>query len=265
MIKLSACTEMVFSEIDGFPQRIQAAAQAGLRAVEFWGCSNKDIDAIVAAKEKAGVQIAAVSVEPPRGMLDAALADEYARSVETALHAARRLGTKVLIAGRVSVLGPGATSGEPRPRLRSEQHAGIVACLQAAAPVAEAAGVTLALEPLNSLVDYPGYYLTTSAEGFEIVEEVGSPNVRLLYDIYHQQVTEGNLIATITANIDKIAHFHAADVPGRHEPGTGEINWANVLAAIDQAGYEGYVGLEYRPTTSTAKSLEHIMAVVNEL
>ena len=254
MIKLSACIEMLFAEIPEFTERIEAAAQAGLAAVEFWSYSNKDLDAVVAAKEEAGTHIAAACVEAPQGMLDVALADEYPRCVEAGLQAAKRLGTRVLIC---------TTGFESSSRPRGEQHAGIVACLRAAAPLAEAAGVTLALEPLNILVDHAGYYLTTSAEGFEILEEVGSPNVKLLYDIYHQQITEGNLIATITANIDQIAHFHAADVPGRHEPGTGEINWANVLAAINETGYDGYVGLEYKPTAATAQSLEHVLAVAD--
>ncbi len=256
MIKLSACIEMLFSEIDEFADRIPAAAQAGLPAVEFWRYSEKDIDAISAAKQSAGIEIAAAAVELSQGMLDVALAEEYVRSVKAAIKGVEQLGIKVLIS---------TTGWEPSPRPRSEQHAGIVACLKAAAPVAEEAGITLVLEPLNVLVDHAGYYLTTSAEGFEILDEVDSPNVKLLYDIYHQQVTEGNLIATITSHIAQIAHFHIADVPGRHEPGTGEINWANVLGAIDEAGYEGYVGLEYLPTGATVESLEHIKAVVNGL
>lgn len=256
MIKLSACIEMLFPEILEFTERIEAAAQTGLPAVEFWGYSNKDLDAIVAAKESAGVDIVAIAVEAPQGMLDVALAGEYVRSVEAAVEVANRLGARALLC---------ITGREPSSLPRSEQHAGIVACLKAAAPVAQAAGVALGLEPLNILVDHPGYYLTTSVEGFEIVEEVGSPNVKLAYDIYHQQVSEGNLIANITANIDKIAHFHAADVPGRHEPGTGEINWPNVLAAIVQAGYEGYVGMEYQPTTATPESLQYVMALADEL
>ncbi len=243
MIKLSACIEVLFPEIGDFADRIGATAEAGLPACEFWTYSEKDIDAIAA-------------VELPHGMLDVALADEYVRSVEAAIKGVEQLGINVLIS---------TTGWEPSPRPRSEQHAGIVACLKAAAPVAEEAGITLVIEPLNVLVDHPGYYLTTSAEGFEILDEVDSPNVKLLYDIYHQQVTEGNLIATITSHIAQIAHFHVADVPGRHEPGTGEINWVNVLRAIDEAGYAGYVGLEYMPTGATVESLEYIKAVVNGL
>ena len=104
-----------------------------------------------------------------------------------------------------------------------------------------------------------------SDKGFEIVEQVGSPAVKLLYDIYHQQITEGNLIATITSHIELIGHFHAADVPGRHELGTGEINYANVLAAIDEAGYEGFIGLEYAPTVATAESLQAVLAMREEI
>jgi hydroxypyruvate isomerase len=116
------------------------------------------------------------------------------------------------------------------------------------APDAEEAGVTLVLEPLNTAVDHPGYYLTSTAEGIEIVEEVGSPSVQLLYDVYHQQITEGNVIDTITDHVEHIGHIHIADVPGRHEPGTGELNYANVFDAIDDADYEGYVGCEFSPT-----------------
>jgi hypothetical protein len=129
------------------------------------------------------------------------------------------------------------------------------------APLVEAVGITVVVEPLNVLVDHPGYYLTTSAEGFEILDEVGSQAVKLLFDIYHQQITEGNLLANIVPHIKQIGHFHVADVPGRHEPGTGEINYANVFHAIDKAGYEGFVGLEYWPTVPAADTLRTVRAL----
>ena len=114
---------------------------------------------------------------------------------------------------------PGGQRTEGRPRAR--QHDNCVQAFRAAAPLCEDAGVTLSIETLNVLVDHKGYYLATSEEGFRMVDEVASPRVRLLFDIYHQQITEGNLIANITRNITKISHFHVADVPGRHQPGTG--------------------------------------------
>ena len=256
MIRLSACIEMLFGEVEDFAGRIPVAAAAGLDAIEFWGYSSKDLEAIAAASQQAGLPVAAMAVEAPEGMLDFSLADEFATAVQQATAAAELLDCHTLL----------CTTGNIEDYVyRNQAHAGVVACLKTAAPVAEAAGVTLVLEPLNVLVDHPGYFLTSSREGFEIVEQVGSPAVKLLYDIYHQQVTEGNLIANITDHAELIGHFHAADVPGRHEPGTGEINYANVLAAISETGYEGYIGLEYEPTGPTGQTLAQILAIRDEL
>ena len=123
--------------------------------------------------------------------------------------------------------------------------------------------MTLVIEPLNVLVNHKGHYLSTSTEGFQILGEVGSPNIQLLFDIYHQQITEGNLIQNITRNIEKIGHFHVADVPGRHEPGTGEINYSNVFGAIVKAGYTGFVGLEMWPTIDQATAIRQTLALFN--
>ncbi len=256
MIKLSGCIEMLFAEIEEFSARIPACAEAGLDAIEFWGYSNKDLDAIAGACQASGLPVSAMVVEAPEGMIDHSLADKFAQATEQAIAAAQTVDCKTLIC---------VTGNIEDYAYRNQAHAGVVACLKTAAPIAEAAGVTLVLEPLNVLVDHPGYFLTSSIEGFEIVEEVGSPAVKLLYDIYHQQVTEGNLIANITDHAELLGHFHAADVPGRHEPGTGEISYANVLAAISEMGYEGYIGLEYKPTGPTAQTLAQILAIRDEL
>ncbi len=256
MTKLSGCIEMLFAEIEDFAGRISASAEAGLDAIEFWDYSSKDLDAIAAASQETGLPVAAMCVEAPDGMLDFSLADKFAAAVEQAVAAAELLDCQTLI----------CTTGNIEDyAYRNQAHAGVVACLKTAAPVAAVAGVTLVLEPLNALVDHPGYFLTSSREGFEIVEQVGSPAVKLLYDIYHQQVTEGNLIANITSHAELIGHFHAADVPGRHEPGTGEINYPNVLAAISEMGYEGYIGLEYKPTGPTPQTLAQVLGIRDEL
>ena len=259
MIKLSACIEMLFAEIHEFSQRIPAAAEAGLDGVEFWSYSNKDLEAIASACQNTGLPVAAMTVEAPEGMLDHRLADQFAEATQQALSAAQAVDCKTLIC-TTNIATPMTISTN-----RNRAHAGVVACLKTAAPLAEEAEVTLVLEPLNILVDHPGYFLTSSREGFEIVEQVNSPAVKLLYDIYHQQITEGNLIATITSHIELIGHFHAADVPGRHEPGTGEINYANVLAAIDEAAYEGFIGLEYKPTGPTPDTLQAVLSMREEI
>jgi hydroxypyruvate isomerase len=145
---------------------------------------------------------------------------------------------------------------------RQDQYDNIVRGLKQVAPMAEDTGVTLLIEPLNVIVDHAGFFLSSSQEAFQIVKEVDSPNVRVLFDIYHQQISEGNLIANITEHLDLIGYLHVADVPGRHEPGTGEINYANVMRRVSEAGYNGYVGLEYQPSGDSFHSLRAIIEIV---
>ncbi|WP_228546120.1 hydroxypyruvate isomerase family protein [Halegenticoccus tardaugens] len=236
MAQLSVCIEMVYDG-DPFHERIHHAAAAGVDAVEFWDWREKDLEAVVTAANEAGVKI--VGCVAGGVLTDPEEADVAVETIRESIDMAASLEIPTLI----------ATTGPDHDELdRATQHDSIVNVLSQVAPDAENAGVTIALEPLNTRVDHPGYYLTTSNEGFEIVDEVGSPNVMLLYDVYHQQITEGNVIQTITENVESIGHIHVADVPGRHEPGTGELNYANIFAAIDEAGYDGYVGCEFAPT-----------------
>jgi hydroxypyruvate isomerase len=144
---------------------------------------------------------------------------------------------------------------------RPRQHEAIVAALRAVAPRAQQHGLSIVVEPLNVLVNHKGYYLSTSEEAFAIISEVGSPAVKVLYDVYHQQITEGNLIPNITTYFDQIGHFHIADNPGRNEPGTGEINYTNVLHRIDELGYRGFIGMEYRPKGDADASIQQTKAI----
>jgi hydroxypyruvate isomerase len=148
---------------------------------------------------------------------------------------------------------------------RSEQMANAVAALREAAPILEKNGVTAVIEILNTYVNHAGYFLYFVRDGVELVERVGSPNVKLLFDIYHVQIMEGNLIENIRMNIDRIGHFHVGDVPGRHEPGTGEINYRNVFKAIYELGdrFQGSVALEYSPLAPLEDDLAAMRTLAN--
>lgn len=247
MLKLSSCIEMMFGEVP-FYDRFAAASAAHCDAVEFWGWDNKDIPRIKELAARWKLPIAAMSVSAK----DPAFAAEFnakrllvrdgipavVKAVEESCAVAKELGIQTMII---------TTGNEHNDMTRYEQHANIVAALKAAAPVVRDAGIILVLEPLNILHDHRGYFLPSSYEAFEIIDEVNDPNVKVLYDIYHQQISEGNLIPTIRRYAQYIGHFHVADNPGRHEPGTGEINYRNVFKAIDESGYKAYVGLEYSP------------------
>jgi len=251
MPKFSVCIETIFKDVD-FEERIAKAKEAGADAFEFWGYTNKDVDAVDKARKDAGLPLAAMGAAGGVALVDAANKDEYVEAMKAGLEVAAKLECTTVL----QTVGQ-EIEGVPREK----QHAAIVECLTAVAPLLEDAGVTLVLEPLNILVNHQGYYLATSDEGFEILREVGHKNVTLLYDIYHQQITEGNLIDTINANIGAIGHFHMADVPGRHEPGTGELNYANIFKAIDDAGYGKYVGMEYHPTVDSTDAVKSTIAL----
>ncbi len=142
----------------------------------------------------------------------------------------------------------------------AEHRATVVASLRGVAPLLERAGVTVVLEPLNSRVDHRTCWCDTSAEAFAVVEAVGSPAVRVLYDLYHMAVMGDDLRAVIRAHHDLIGYYHIAGVPGRHEPLGGEVDFAPVLECIDETGYADYVGLEYGPSLAPEESLRRVRA-----
>jgi hydroxypyruvate isomerase len=247
-LKFSVCIEMIFNQLD-LLDRPAAVAAAGLPGFEFWGWKNKDMDAIKAAADAAGVQIAGFCVEAGTPLVNPDTTTQWVEDAQSSVAEAKRLGVPSLI----------VTTGQEITDLpRQAQHDAIVAGLKGLAPFAEDAGINLCLEPLNILVNHKGYYLSTSDEGFEILDQVGSPRVKLLFDIYHQQITEGNLTDRITGHIAQIGHFHVADVPGRHEPGTGEINYTNVFATLAAQPYDGFIGLEFAPTGDPAAALAQV-------
>ena len=133
--------------------------------------------------------------------------------------------------------------------------------LKACARIAEETGIRMNLEPLNITTDHVGNYLATTRMAAELTAMVGSPMLKVLYDVYHMQLNEGSLCDTIRAYAGQIGHIHVADAPGRHEPGTGEINYANVFACLEEAGYTGLIGYELFPKTTTAEAVKAIMAV----
>jgi hydroxypyruvate isomerase len=244
------CIDMVFEGWDKL-KAIDAVAAAGIPAFEFWGWRDRDIDAIAERAKRHRLQIAAMSLDPAVRILDGGADGAFLKTIGESLAAAKRIGCRRLVVHAQQVprgSGPSRLSDPAREPVLAAQRRNIAAALKKAAPLAEDAGVMLMLEPLNILVDHHGYCLSSSSDGAEVLREVGSPAVGLLFDIYHMQISEGNLIANLTANVDLLAHLHIADVPGRHEPGTGEINYPKVLAAARSAGYGGCVGMEMVPT-----------------
>jgi hydroxypyruvate isomerase len=254
--ELSACVEWLFAEAGPeLPERIRAAAAAGVPAVEFWTLRGRDVDAIAAALAETGTALSGFLANPAAPLVDRAAHPAAVEEVEAAVDVAGRLGCRTLIA-----LAGDALAGVDA----AMQRAALVDGLRACAAIAGPRGVTLALEPLNSRVDHVGTFLDSTRAGLDVVDEVGSPHVRLLLDLYHALVMEEDWAADARGRGDRIAHVHVADVPGRHEPGAGTANWPQALAELADLGYRGRIGLEYVPTGPTATTLDVIRRAAGE-
>lgn len=238
-----------FSKMD-FSAAIHKVRELGFDAAETYNWKTMDLDAVRAACEETGVELLSMCTTEFR-MTDPACRDLWLAGLQESCEAAVRVGAKRLI----TQVGP--DTGAPR----EEQHASIVAALREAKPILEATGITIMIEPLNTLVNHPGYYLWSAVEGFEIVREVDHPLIKVVYDIYHQQVMEGNIIPNITNNLDCIAHLHSAGHPGRHELQYGENDYKVIFAAVDKAGYTGSCGLEYSPLLDPVESLREVRRI----
>ncbi len=245
-MKFSACIEMLYQEYD-FIRRIYKAKEAGFHAVEFWLWQNKDLDAVKKALEETGLEVCVFQGNIEGRMIDPRDNEIYIAGVKKSLEAAKKLGAKHLFL-MTDILKEDRTVLEPPyPISEEDKIKSIKHVLTELKPLAEEAGITLVIEPLNIYVDHKGYYLSHSKPAFEVVREIGSKNIKVLYDIYHMQIMEGNIIQTIKENADATGYIHIADVPGRFQPGTGEINYPNIFKVLRETNYQGYVGFEFEP------------------
>jgi len=250
---------MIYPDLP-FTERIDKLNQHGFSTFEFWAWKDKDLEALESRVER-GMRVATFSGQRRGSLVEPADHPGYVEEVKESIEVARRLGCSRLMVLSDELSEDGSVTTRYRPMDAAERAGNIALGLKQLAPIAEEQEVTLLLEPLNTIVDHPGYSLSSSRSAFDIIKRVGSERIKVLYDIYHLQIMEGNVIRTILDNIDHIGYIHAADVPGRFEPKTGELNYANIFKAIDAAGYQGYVGFEFQPREDTDRAL----AVIKDL
>jgi len=254
MPKFAANLTMLFNEVP-FLERFKAAHRAGFKAIEFLLPYDYKIDDIKKLLVQNNLQVVLFNLPAgnwaagDRGIaVDPRRKDEFRAGVKQAVAWALELNVPRLncLAGKAIP----ATSYEEQQRTLTDN-------VRYAAEVLDKHGLKLMVEPLNRY-DVPGFFLNTTWQVLELIAECNMPNVYLQYDVYHAQKEEGNLTITLRENIDKIGHIQIADNPGRHQPGTGEINYPFLFSEIDQLKYEGYVSLEYIPEPDTLASLDWI-------
>lgn len=244
--QISSCIEWQFAEAGELDARLRAAKAAGLELAEFHLWRDKPVDAMARALAETGMRLTSLCVDPRRSIVDPAEREDMVTAVRETIAATAILGKPNLI----------VASGFRVEGMSEEEHfANAVAALRAAADEAEAAGVMLLLEPLNTQL-FATMYLVSTTLGLDLVEAVNSPNLRLLYDVWHSAVMGEDMAQVLKGRMHLVAHVQVADMPDRNEPGTGSLDWADVTQTLRDLGYAGAIGLEYFPTLPMEQSLE---------
>ncbi|NOW48923.1 hydroxypyruvate isomerase [Novosphingobium sp. SG751A] len=243
--QLSSCIEWQFADAGELDARLRAAKAAGFELAEFHLWRDKPVDAIAKALSETGMRLTGICVDPRRSIVDPAQREEMITAVRETIAATARLGKPDLI----------VASGFRVDGLSEEEHfANAVTALRAAADAAEEAGVTLLLEPLNTQL-FATMYLVSTKLGLDLIEAVDSPNLRLLYDVWHSAVMGEDIAEVLADRIHLVRHVQVADMPARNEPGTGDLDWGKVTQTLRGLGYTGAIGLEYFPTMPMDQSL----------
>ncbi|OHB59721.1 MAG: hypothetical protein A2Y12_14795 [Planctomycetes bacterium GWF2_42_9] len=263
MAKISVCAECFFTDLP-FEQRIKKIGALGYKYIEFWhpeGTFNgkevdfskfKDAKILKKAAKDSGVTINDFAFSAWDGSIGGNPTNEkdhhkYFEQIQKMLDFANAIGCKKGI----------VLSGLTQKGISKDKMIGNLGKAYAkAVEMAKIAKITLVVEPLNSLVDHAGFFFDGTDEAVKMINEINSPNLKLLYDVYHMQIMQGNILDFIENNIDIIGHFHSAGVPGRAEPFDTEVNYPAIIKKIDQLGYTGCFGLEYFPKYDHVKSLK---------
>ena len=250
--ELAVCAEMVFTDLD-IVERARRICDLGF-AVEIWSFHDKDLDALAAT----GARFSSMTGYLHGDLIDPATADEVLRTAALSIKAAETLGvprlnlhTAELIDGRAA---------RPRHRATGEMWTTALRTLDRIGELGAAAGVTFCVENLNTIVDHPGVPLARAKDTLALIEGVGHPNVKMMLDLYHAQIGEGNLVELVRRCGPAIGEIQVADVPGRCQPGTGEIHYPAVARALRDMDYDGTVGLEAYATGDSPAALEAFRA-----
>jgi hydroxypyruvate isomerase len=239
-----------------FEQRLEKVAEAGYHAVELVGefkkWSDEDFRRANAKKQSLGITFDATA-GLSTSIVDPKARDAFLAELNTFVGIAQKLECPAII-----VLTGNRIENLPK----QAHHDACVEALKRAGDIAAKNNLTLLLENIDP-EENPKYYLTSVAEGFEIVRKVGNPHVKFLYDFFHEQISEGNLIKKLTENIDMVGLVHVADVPGRHQPGTGEINYSNIYRKLVELKYSGYAAMEFIPQGDPVATLRAAREMVS--
>jgi hydroxypyruvate isomerase len=245
-MKLSLCLEMLFVDRP-FVERMAIASRLGYRAIEFWNWRDKDIPAVAGAAARHGLTIAAMSGNRNHALIDPDAGPGLMEEMDQVFEAAEQLNCRniMMLSDVLSGDGSAVPIGS---RPHEEKFEAVLKNLRMLAAHPRAEAFTLLLEPLNTALDHRGCFLNHSAPGVELVKRAASRRIKVLYDIYHMSMMDENVLTEIENNLEWIGYLHVADLPGRHQPGTGKIDYPAINALLKRVGYDGFIGMEFSPS-----------------
>lgn len=257
-LRKCACIDTLYTELPWI-ERFQAAKNDGFEAVEFWDWRIRNLEATRKAAQAANIAISGFNGDADYSLVDPAHKENYINYLKKSIAAAKKLGA-YSVTIHSNALGEGGVVVNHYDNLSDTvKLCSMYDMLLVCAKIAEEEEININLEALNITTDHVGNFLKYTQTGAEICRLINSPRLKLLYDVYHMQINEGCICDTITNYADQIAHIHVADAPGRHEPGTGEINYKKVIRHLEVCGYTGFIGYELFPLTDTATAVKAIM------
>ncbi len=244
---ISFCMETLFADLP-FMARLKAARELGIDGIEFWDYRDKDLGALENVVKQGHLRVTNFSGNRLHGMLRSSDRDAFLDEVSESAKIARRLQCPRLMLLVQPLNDNGSAQALPIGQSTGEITDSLIECALAAGALAEKADIDLVIEPLNTLIDHPGYFLSSSESAFKCIEQVNHPRIKLLYDIYHMAAMAEDALRDIEENLDKIGYFHIADLPGRHEPGTGSIDYREIFLLLRTLAFDGVIGFEFIPS-----------------
>jgi hydroxypyruvate isomerase len=263
-MKYSICIENFYRDLP-FEEKFARARRDGFGYCEFWTWKDRNWEGIRKAITDSGIKIAAFSGDDEYSLINPDENRQYAEFLRESIRKAKEVHCRYLVIHSDALNRDGSAKEMVRPLSYEAKLLNMYKVLRGIAPFAEKEDVTLVLEPLNTRLGQPrahrNYFLNYPQAAFDLTRQVGSDKVKVLYDIYHMQLMAGNIVKTLAENMDQLGYIHLADVPGSHEPGTGELHCSNILKALDSMGYTGFVGFELLPSETDEKAFKAIRGI----
>ncbi|MFQ5822780.1 MAG: TIM barrel protein [bacterium] len=257
-MKFSFCLETLYTECP-FIERLTAAKKDGIESIEIWGWRDKDSDVLLHQMEKLNISLSNMSGNRQFGMIDPYERRSFLQELSEAAAFAKSLNCSTLMLLSESLAEDGGAVPISTPLTSHEKVKQIIACGIQVSELAENLDLQIAIEPLNDILDHPRFFLNSSQLAFQIIKEINHPRVKVLYDIYHMAMMEENILRDIEDNFDYIGYFHMADKPGRHEPGSGNIDFRSIWSLLKTLQYDGVVGFEFYPSRGNSQKAIRII------